>query len=176
MAYSTALAHASSSSEGWAILHLMDPSISSSSSSSISSSFSIEEEEGGGGEERGESSHPPTPPNDVTYTSLIHLLGREGKLEEAASLLSSLPSRGVSPSSITVCAYLNALLKQGKAREVQAFIHSSLEALGVKKDAKIHAMYLSSLLSQRRPMSEMLAYLSRRRRVGGEWMGSFTGC
>jgi len=155
VSYTTAIAHSSNSQEARALLSLLEQDAASLPPSS----------------DPGPPSLPPSP-NDVTYTAFIHLLAQEGRFEEGRSVLFSMREKGIPPSSITICALLNAYLKQNRAKEALAFFHtiipsslppsysssSSTNDLGVELDLKLQTTYLSLLLALRRPLPEIQAY------------------
>jgi len=149
VAYTTAIAHATDSTEAYALLALMDQPPPS----------------------------PPPSPNDVTYTALIHHLVREGDFQAGKDILFSMKAKGIPPSSVTICAILNAYLKQNRAQEALTFFHTVFPSfppssppsspppsppvhdLGVELDLKLQTTYLSLLLALRRPLPEIQAYV-----------------
>ena len=99
------------------------------------------------------------PSNDVTFTTLIHILGQAGQLEAARDVLEEMRALGVQPSTITICALLNVHWKAGKGAEAVK-IFDSLAARGLPRDARVYATVMQTLLSLGRA-AEVSDYLDR---------------
>nr|CAD1823812.1 unnamed protein product [Ananas comosus var. bracteatus] len=61
-------------------------------------------------------------PTVVTYTTLLHWLGRSGSLDDALDLFDEMRQRGVAPNVITYSSLIDALCKGGRSAKVMELL------------------------------------------------------